>query len=118
MYMRKMLIALAATGFAAALALPSAAGAASPKRDAGVSKGESTEFSSGRRYYRGYRYGYRPYYRPYRYGYYRPYYRPYRYGYYRPYYRPYGYYRPWGYPYGYRGIYAGPGPGFYFGFGF
>ena len=95
--MRKLLTALAALGLLGPLALPIEASAA--KREAGVSNGEITDFSS-RRYHRRY----------------------YRYGYYRPYDRPY-YYRPWGYPYyGYR-PYWGPGPywggpGFYFSFGF
>jgi hypothetical protein len=95
--MRKLLTALAALGLFGALALPIEASAA--KREASVSKGESTDVSS-RRYHGRYH----------------------RHGYYRPYHRPY-YYRPWGYPYYSYRPYWGPGPywggpGFYFSFGF
>lgn len=117
--MIKLLSIAAAGGLALCLAGAPAA-EATPRKAAGITQEQPTEFSSHRRRYRAYaprhRYAYRhgPRYRyAYRYGpryrYVRRYYGP-RYRYVRPYYAYAPYYRP--------APYVGVGlPGFYFGFG-
>jgi hypothetical protein len=101
--MRFALTLVAATGFAAILAVP--ASAQTGQRSDGLRtnvQAEHTDISAQRRHYRqGYRQGYRGGYRNYGYRGYRPYAGP-RYGYYRPY--------NYGYGYGY-------GPGVSLGFG-
>jgi len=96
--MYKITAGIAALALTGAVALPLSASAAEQKAGATphATQGQSTEFSSQRRYWRGRYYGYggpRRYYGP-------------RYGYYRGY--PYG-----GYPYGYYGrpYYGGVGVG-------